>query len=329
MKKLSYSFVSVILFFLYGCVTTHNVTLDTLQQPAISLPNNIQKVIFLYNMPHQASQTYDETANAISDTTLVRHIMLGATDKLAEAPFIVPALNNLVLPIKSSQLLLIFDSICKQYDADAIVYINQYKWNNNLSQAAHYIPEYDMYYASQVVLVQADWKIYDRYTQQYVDQYIQRDTSYWEAYSTSPSEVAKKLPVLQVAVPSALYSSGEHWAIRYSPSWTTSNRFYYETNNKKMKEASVLAEQGKWTEAAKIWTEIVYNTKSSRMLTAKAAFNRALAAEMADNIEAALEWASKSHFYNDDFYTNLYIEILERRKAIKKKIEGLYPSSKE
>lgn len=307
----------------------HNVTLDTLQLPIDTLPQNIQRIVFLYNTPSTVGQKYDDVASAVSDTSLVKHLLIGASDKLAEVQFLSPATKHCYLTLKPSQLRIKLDSVCNAYDADAVVLLNQYKWNNNLSEAVHYMPEYDLYYASQVVLVMADWKVYSRYTHQYVDQYIQRDTSYWEAYGNNASEASQKLPILHVAVPSALYSAGGKWAIRYSPYWASSKRFYYESNNKKMKQAKLLVDNGDWNGAAKIWTEIVYNPKSSRALTAKAAFNMALAAEMADNIDAALEWAAKSHFYQNDSYTTSYLGILERRKIMKKKIEGLYPSSKE
>ena len=329
MRKFYFVTLIGLSFSLLSCVTVHNVTLDTLQSATVTLPSNIQRVVFLYNTSAAVAQNYDDAASIVADTLLAHHLLQGAIDKLAETPYIVPAVKCEFQSIKPSILRLKLDSLCNDYDADAVVIVNQYRWNNNLSEVAHYISDYDMYYASQVVLVQADWKVYSRYTQQYVDQYIQRDTSYWEAWGNNSVEATQKLPILHVAVPSALYSSGGRWAVRYTPSWISSKRFYYETSNKKMRQASNLALQNDWIGAAKIWTEIVYNSKSSKMLTAKAAFNMALAAEMADNIDAALDWAAKSYFYYNDTYTSTYLQILERRKEVKKKLESLYPSTQE
>jgi hypothetical protein len=325
-KGLWIAFALCTAIFMESCLTTHSVSIDTLYPSATYVSKNLQHIVLVYNISDFSQNGDEKTTASLLDTVFAHHYLTGVYDELNETPRFVPANKIIYLPLKQQSYKRVLDSICNTYDADGILLLSQYQWKNSLSKAPNYIIDIAQFYASQVVSVQSEWKIYDYNWHTLTNSYFQNDTSYWEGYGNSAQEASQQLPVLQVAVPSALYAAGKKLAQHYAPYWVSVKRFYYETSNKRMKQAAEMAETGDWKGAATIWSAIANNPKSSQNLKARSTFNMALAAETTDDLEAALEWAAKSYLILPDEYTKSYIDILEHRKKLKEKIEGQLPS---
>jgi hypothetical protein len=325
-KGLWIAFVLGTAIFMESCLTTHSVSIDTLYPSTTYVPRNIQHVVLMHNMSDFSKNGDDKTKASLTDTVFAHHYLTGVYDLLNETPRLIPATKLLYRTLKQESYKRVLDSICYVYEADGVLLLSQYQWKNSLSKAPSYVPDIAQFYASQVITVQSEWKIYDFNRHTLINSYFQNDTSYWVGYGNSAEEASQQLPVLQVAVASALYAAGKELGQHYSPYWVSVKRFYYETSNKKMKKAAAMAEDGDWKGAAAIWSAIANNPRSSQNLKARSTFNMALAAETIDDIEAALEWAAKSYLVLPDEYTKSYIDILERRKKLKEKIEGQLPS---
>ena len=115
---------------------------------------------------------------------------------------------------------------------------------------------------------------------------------------------------------------GEKAAKSFVPTWKTEERNLFVSYNSRMQEAVGYAANRRWANAESIWiTELEKNTKP--LNKAKIAFNLAVANEMQDKFEPALEWALKAKEYlknsnksNDNQeieLTDKYIAELERR----------------
>jgi len=79
----------------------------------------------------------------------------------------------------------------------------------------------------------------------------------------------------------------------FTPTWKTQERNLFVNRNSRMQEALGYASSKKWTNAELIWkTELEKKTKL--IDKAKIAYNMAVANEMQDNFDLALEWAQKA-----------------------------------
>ncbi|MCL1932784.1 MAG: DUF6340 family protein [Candidatus Azobacteroides sp.] len=115
---------------------------------------------------------------------------------------------------------------------------------------------------------------------------------------------------------------GNQAAKRFIPTWKTSDRTLFTGSNSRMQEAAGYAANHQWTKAEPIWAN-EFEKKTKPADKAKIAFNLAVANEMQDKFESALEWAQKAKEYlknanpnNDSKETELtdeYISELERR----------------
>ena len=102
---------------------------------------------------------------------------------------------------------------------------------------------------------------------------------------------------------------GNQAAKRFIPTWKTSERLLFNAYNPRMQEAAGFAADRQWAKAESIWiTELGKKTKP--IDKAKIAFNLAIATEMQDKLELALEWAQKAkvHLKNANPNSN-YLEI--------------------
>jgi len=100
----------------------------------------------------------------------------------------------------------------------------------------------------------------------------------------------------------------------FIPEWKQVDRFLFVGHNSRMQEAAGYANNYKWINAESIWkTQLEKNNKSSEK--AKIAYNLAIANEMQDKIEPALEWALKSKGYLKNVNTDKYsreTELIEK-----------------
>jgi len=114
---------------------------------------------------------------------------------------------------------------------------------------------------------------------------------------------------------------GDQAAKRFIPTWNTVERILFTNYSARMQEATGYAANRKWANAESIWnTELEKRTKP--LDKAKISFNLAIANEMQDKLDSALEWAQKAKGllngkqYDDLQETDLvnkYISELGRR----------------
>jgi hypothetical protein len=111
-------------------------------------------------------------------------------------------------------------------------------------------------------------------------------------------------------------------AKRFTPTWKTEDRTLFISYNARMQEATSYAVNRQWERAESLWiAELGKKTKPADK--AKIAFNLAVAHEMQDKFEQALEWAQKAKEYlksansnnnsNAIALTVQYISTLEQR----------------
>ncbi|MDX8339918.1 DUF6340 family protein [Draconibacterium sp. IB214405] len=163
------------------------------------------------------------------------------------------------------------------------------------------------------------WSFYDLKKNAYLLATTKNDTVSWEAYSPTFKDAKKQLPSHTDALYNAAEISAEKFAASLVPHWSNVQRMYYSSGHIELKQTDELVANGQWLEAAKIWK--ANTTNKNKMIAAKCMFNLALACEMQDDLEAAMEWVIESFYVfenkNEMHAANCmnYIRILGLRKS--------------
>jgi len=116
---------------------------------------------------------------------------------------------------------------------------------------------------------------------------------------------------------------GNRAAKRFVPTWETVDRMFFTGYSARMQEATSYAANRKWKNAESLWTTEL-GKKTKPVDRAKIALNLAVANEMQDKLDSALNWAQKAKEQLDNVnmsdnshniieLTNKYISELERR----------------
>jgi len=114
-----------------------------------------------------------------------------------------------------------------------------------------------------------------------------------------------KLPTREAALRESVLYTADQMVKMFIPYWEDQNRWYYTDGNTDMKRASVKASGNDWKSAALIWGEL-YEKEKSVKKKAKLASNIALANEMIDDVENAVNWAQISFDLFSSTYGNIH-----------------------
>lgn len=140
------------------------------------------------------------------------------------------------------------------------------------------------------------------------------DSLHWEGFDIQDGNAYADimLPSREEAIKILAVHAAEKMTYVFAPHWEMQDRWYYTLSNSLMRDGETFAKEAQWSEAIEKW-EAYYNKNSKKTNKAKAANNIALAYEMMDDMEHALEWATLSN--------NLFIEStapnsLERKRSL-------------
>jgi hypothetical protein len=116
---------------------------------------------------------------------------------------------------------------------------------------------------------------------------------------------------------SGIYA-GEQYGFRISPMWVKVNRTYYIGKHEELKNAKQYVKRGDWDTAIEIWMPLTDDVDVK--ISARAAFNMALASELKGSLDTAIEWAKKAQKLGDKKAYN-YINVLQKRKMDEEKLK--------
>ena len=168
------------------------------------------------------------------------------------------------------------------------------------------------------------WRIYDGLHGMIIDEFRTTDTMEWTAYGDGDIEdFMNELPEVVDAYREYAYQRGYDLGMRISPSWSQVRRFYFITGSQNIRKAAELVSNGKWEEAAALWKK--ETDSNNPKIAAKTRFNMALYSERKDLLIPAIDWATKSYEVIQEKYTKTYINILEKRKLNKLKLQEQIP----
>ena len=167
------------------------------------------------------------------------------------------------------------------------------------------------------VYITALFRMYDPEKKHLIEKYYYSDTIFWESTGITRVAALRNLPSKEDAISEATYWSGFYYGERLIPRWEDVDRFYFIRGNPDLIEASKLAKEEKWMEAAEIWKVLAYGPDTK--IASRAALNMALVSEMYDNLDAALNWAKNSYSLDKKKPVEQYRKVLLERIRLYKK----------
>ncbi len=214
------------------------------------------------------------------------------------------------------------DTICKKYNADAVVSLEQYAYHTDIDVSHYDIGLlYGYLNASSIIL----WRVYDNYKEEVVLQDAQIDTISWDAIDESIRGIGQKLPGIKESIKDLSAYMGAEATNLMAPRWETQKRGFYTSGKYQFTQAGEFVRQEKWGEAIKMWKYIYDNSK--KMTKVRACYNLALAAEIYGDYKSSLYWLGEGikefEEVNEDWYAMDKARLLSYMKMIGERVKQM------
>lgn len=160
-------------------------------------------------------------------------------------------------------------------------------------------------------LIKTGWRIYDPVNKFIIDEFIADQNVVSSGRGISPLVAAQAIVGRKEAVILASNQIGHNYAFRILPFKVRVTRTYYVRGTNNFKIAKRRAQTGNWDGAAELWNKEVSNPKMK--VAGRATYNMAIINEINGDLNAAMNWASKSY---TDYRNKLalhYLNILKKR----------------
>lgn len=316
------------MFLFSSCLTYEPVKLQVLKPAGVKINPDVYRVVFVNHSNYKKS-TFASNNNEFStfnaDSLRTVQYFAGLAEVLLNSPrfYLINKPTEYIEKASYSErfITLSWDEIsklCTDSAADAAIILENYSITYTDPIKLQYSEEYVLY-GSLEMENSSIWRIAIPSEKAEADNYLLKDTLFWDASGNYEVEVLSNLPNVNDATLQSCYYAGKKYGERIAQTWETKNRYLLSCENKDFQLAVSYAKLGQWDKAIEIWKKYPYSQK--RRFAAYAAYNLAIASERVDNIDAALEWASKSYLTMKDKDVEQYIKILEERKKVKDKIE--------
>ena len=171
-------------------------------------------------------------------------------------------------PIKSD----IIDSICEEYGADGLIALELF--------------DSDSYNSSNSAEVRTQWRVYYPNERKIIDEFIVYSGANDHSFSSF-------VPATYSSISKAGAYGAELYFNRIVPNFTREVRYYYTKGSHEMKAAKKSVKLGNWDQAIYYW-EVETESQTNQKIRGKAAYNLALAYEIKDDFDKALEWIDVS-----------------------------------
>jgi len=307
-----YGFIISICCFVSSCTSTQNFAIE-IQEPAkITFPANVSRIVVVNNAASPADGDFGtecflnnkeisipftikfDSAIWTSASTLAS----GIEDEkffpevlLLKMPVRTDKDNLEIRPISKTTKQRIYDAT----DADAIISIDRclFKYTQKINQTPTgygLVPYYT--FVNTKTEANLICSAYLRGRENSLTTFALQDSLFFNDQVIGDSiELYDIIP--NVMIEDAAAYIGEKAVSYFVPFWKTVDRNLYTSYESRMKEALAYAKANKWTDAESIWSEL-YSQKTNAKAQAYLAHNLAVASEMHDNLNKALEWAQKA-----------------------------------
>jgi len=212
------------------------------------------------------------------------------------------------------------ERICYENNVDAIFVLSFYDTDTKIDYKAVpieidgplgiKIPAVE-HHAIIAALIKTGWRIYDPVNKFILDEYLVNENMVLTGAGINPVRAIEAIIGRKEAVLQVSNNIGHNYALRILPYKIRVARHYYVRGTNNFKIAKRRAQTGNWDGAAKLWDKEVLNLK--RKVAGRACYNMAIINEINGDLDAAVEWASKSYTDYKNKMALRYLNVLKYR----------------
>jgi len=336
------AFISVLISLMVSCTVYRDIPIEVLNPKVIDIPINSSVALLYRNFKYENDTLqyyirenynleYDPRGKKANVDSLVSMSILNT---LASQPELLQNTSDIVvfdyysLPRMTGQNLIplsreVIQNIARSSGSQKVISLEtltyMYSWYSYISGGNE----------SADVIIAAIWAVYDGFTGALLQNEQVIDTLYWTtSLSFKKGNKEPLVPPYITAMELASETYAENFAKKFAISWETVQRIIVVPPMNEFNLAANYALENEWEKASEIWKR--YTSERYGRLAVSARFNMAVASEISDRIDIALDWIAKAEELtkvyrnkNENELVRSYKEILNDRK---KDIERLKKS---
>tara|TARA_R110002050_G_scaffold213566_1_gene349855 strand:- start:5870 stop:6883 length:1014 start_codon:yes stop_codon:yes gene_type:complete len=320
---------------LMSCSATNNLTMGATEPAIVHLPKEIQRIgIINRSLPSEGNKQIDKIDQILSaeglnlDRKGAEVAITSLSDALArtgrfEEIVILDGVTEIrkgldVFPASLSWD--IIENICEANGVDAIFSLAFYDTDTQVSYKPSMmelpnslgvkvsVPAHEV---TLNTLIKNGWRIYNPRTKQIVDEFGYTDHLVSSGKGINPVKAIEAVARRNEAVEELSRNIGYAYGTRLSPYKHRISRDYYVRGTDNFVVAKRRAQTGDWQGAAQLWEKELDNSKSK--IAGRACYNMAIINEINGDLNAAMDWASKSYSDYDNKDALRYLNILKYR----------------
>jgi hypothetical protein len=332
LRKSKIAFLLILISFFFSCVVYRETPIEVLRPKIIDIPDKTSLTLIYRNFKYENDTLqnyirdnytlkYDSRSKKVNIDSLVSMSILNTLASQPElrqntsTPHVFiyntfPRMTGLKLSPLSQELV---QNIAKSSGAQKVISLEtltyMYSWYSYISGSDE----------SSDVAIDGTWAVYDGLTGILLQQEQVVDTLYWTTNLNPHSQARTLVPPWITAMKLAAETYAENFAKKFTTAWETVQRLIIVPPVKEFTLATEYASENKWEEALELWQR--YTPDRFGRLSVSARFNVALAYEMMDNLDKAIEWIElalvQTRIYRNKEELRLiqnYQQILDQRK---------------
>lgn len=318
-----------------SCSPTNFLTLGVAEPSQVFIPSNIKTIgIIDRSLPSKENEKLDKLDKILSleyqniDAEAAYQSIVGLQDELlknnrfSEVKIIgaIDSKNSGTGIFPTALFWNEIEQICNEQKVSAIFELSFYDTDTRIDYKAVPIeiggplgikvPLIE-HHATVFTTIKTGWRIYDPTSKLILDEYVENELVESKGVGINPTKaieaiVGRKQAVLQVS-----NNMGHNYAFRVIPYTINVQREYYVRGSENFKVAKRYAQTGNWDGAAELWFKEVSNAKSK--IAGRACYNMAIINEINGDLNAAVEWASKSYADHKNKMALGYLNVLKYR----------------
>lgn len=297
---MKYILTLIFLIAFASCATTNYLTIEVKEAAAVTFPNDVKNVLIVDNSASNTETESDENNSklAVISNDSAKSIVLNSLkqfmneEKYFDKVEIYPQKVNNASSIEETRPLgpSKARSLCRSNKADAIISLDLYLVSASVeTESVYFFNNYSLLNAQ----VGSILRVYGTNGAMIAPPVVYMDSLFLEA-SENWSLKKSNINELNGLVTEISVKTADNLTSAFIPSWKTQERWYFSDSSSDMKKATKFVLDGKWEEAADVWSSL-YDKENNKNKKAKLASNLALANEYLDDIDNALAWISVAY----------------------------------
>ncbi|MCH8319014.1 MAG: hypothetical protein IIA88_11070 [Bacteroidetes bacterium] len=335
--------VLLISIILCSCSSKNSLTISVTEPAPVYIPSEIKTIgIIDRSLPSKKNEKMDKFDKILSaegknlDKDGAHESVVGLFDELMQNDRFseVKIINNAnvrspglgIFPSALSWKTI--ERICDENNVDAIFVLSFYDTDAKIDYKAVpieidgplgiKIPAIE-HHATIATLIKTGWRIYDPINKFILDEYWVNKNVVATGVGINPVKAIKSIMGRKEAVLQVSNKIGHNYALRILPYRIRVSRHYYVRGTNNFKIAKRRAQTGNWDGAAELWDKEVSNPKGK--VAGRACYNMAIINEINGDLNAAVEWASKSYTDYENKMALQYINVLKYRIERNKQLQ--------